>query len=77
MQTKITSLFSSAPQTNQFWEADNFSDDAECLLVVVCSLLSARRFDYPKGAILVIVCPLVSLISYLTLFNVKAMIREK
>ena len=43
----------------------------------VCSLLSAGRFDNPKSAILVIVCPLVSLISYLTLFNVRAMIREK
>ena len=29
----------------------------------VCSLLSARGFDYPKGAVLVIVCPLVSLIN--------------
>ena len=36
MQTKITSLFSSAPQANRFWKVDNFSDDTECLLVVVC-----------------------------------------
>ena len=35
MQTKITSLFLSAPQANWFWEVDNFSDDTECLLVVV------------------------------------------
>ena len=68
MQTKITSLFLSAG----FGKSIIFQ-----MIPSVCSLLSAGRFDYPKSAILVIVCPLVSLISYLTLFNVRAMIREK
>ena len=43
MQTKITSLFSSNLQANRFREVDNFSDDTECLLVVVCSKIRPSK----------------------------------
>ena len=43
MQMKITSLFLSALQANWFWEVNNFSDDTECLLVVVCSKIRLSK----------------------------------
>ena len=60
-----------------FWEADNFSDDTKCLFVVVCSRFRLSEKCNPCHHLSVGVSSQFLCCCYLTLFRMKAMIREK